>query len=314
MSVTKIDQANLGFVILAFCIAHVVPLDLLLFSYAILGPAHYLTEISWLHDRQYFTKRRFDYVPLVVLGLATMSLPYLGLDQAIGLGMTYIGLVTCFFLAITMAFVSNWRYRAPIAAVTIVAGLALVVFTPAVWFFILLANMVHLVIFTSVFILLGALRNNSGYAFATLGALIILGSTFFIPGFALLEPTEFSKSYGHVLIPVYSLFLEMIGAEGGNLHVDRVLGFVAFWHIYHNLNWFSKTGIIGWHQISHKRTIFLITAFLGYIGMYVIDYELGFKALVFLGFLHVVLELPLNGHSFVNTGRLIAGRVRPARA
>ncbi len=49
MSVTKIDQANLGFVILAFCIAHVVPLDLLLFSYAILGPAHYLTEISWLH-------------------------------------------------------------------------------------------------------------------------------------------------------------------------------------------------------------------------------------------------------------------------
>ena len=30
-----------------------------LFAYAFLGPLHYLTEISWLHDRQYFAKGKF---------------------------------------------------------------------------------------------------------------------------------------------------------------------------------------------------------------------------------------------------------------
>lgn len=36
--------------------AYVFPFELFLFSYAVLGPLHYLTEISWLHERNYFTE------------------------------------------------------------------------------------------------------------------------------------------------------------------------------------------------------------------------------------------------------------------
>jgi hypothetical protein len=31
-----------------------VPFELLLFSYAVLGPLYYLAEISWLHKKKYF--------------------------------------------------------------------------------------------------------------------------------------------------------------------------------------------------------------------------------------------------------------------
>lgn len=294
---------------LACLVAHAVPVEVLLFSYAIFGPAHYLTELSWLHDRQYFTKRRFDYVPIALLGLATI---FANDILRVDIGQAYIGLVVTFFLAITMAFVTDWRYRAPIAFGATALGLVLFMFTPAVWFFILLANMVHLVLFTSVFILLGALRNNSGYAFATLGALVIFSTTFFIPGLPSIPASDFAMSFGYDLAPAYQGFFSLIGVQADNPNIEKLLGFVAFWHIYHNLNWFSKTGVIRWHEISQARTVFLIAAYLGYIGLYAYDYTLGFRALIFLGFLHVVLEFPLNGLSFANTGRLLMGRLRSA--
>ena len=42
----------------AFAAAYLVPFELLLLSYVVLGPAHYFTEISWLHDRKYFLPHR----------------------------------------------------------------------------------------------------------------------------------------------------------------------------------------------------------------------------------------------------------------
>ena len=49
--------------------AFVFPFEVFLLSYAILGPLHYLTEISWLHKRNYFTNRKKDYVWLMVFGI-----------------------------------------------------------------------------------------------------------------------------------------------------------------------------------------------------------------------------------------------------
>ena len=50
----RADAVHLGLMLLALAIAYALPFELLLLSYAILGPVHYLTEISWLHDRRYF--------------------------------------------------------------------------------------------------------------------------------------------------------------------------------------------------------------------------------------------------------------------
>jgi hypothetical protein len=39
--------------LLASCLAIVIPFELVLLSYAVLGPAHYLTEISWLSGNNF---------------------------------------------------------------------------------------------------------------------------------------------------------------------------------------------------------------------------------------------------------------------
>ena len=48
------DTIHLGLMLAALGITYLVPFELLLLSYVVLGPAHYFTEISWLHDRKYF--------------------------------------------------------------------------------------------------------------------------------------------------------------------------------------------------------------------------------------------------------------------
>jgi hypothetical protein len=59
------DVAHLCLMLLGVGLTYLVPFELLLLSYVILGPAHYFTEISWLHDRKYFLPHRS-----VPLGLA----------------------------------------------------------------------------------------------------------------------------------------------------------------------------------------------------------------------------------------------------
>tara|TARA_B110000908_G_C10265915_1_gene463902 strand:+ start:5320 stop:6732 length:1413 start_codon:yes stop_codon:yes gene_type:complete len=49
--------------------AFLMPFETFLFAYAFLGPLHYLTEISWLHDKQYFTKGKYDFTFLLMIGV-----------------------------------------------------------------------------------------------------------------------------------------------------------------------------------------------------------------------------------------------------
>jgi hypothetical protein len=54
MTVKQLDILNIGLMALSCMAAFLVPFELFLFSYAVLGPLHYLTEIGWLHKRNYF--------------------------------------------------------------------------------------------------------------------------------------------------------------------------------------------------------------------------------------------------------------------
>jgi hypothetical protein len=66
---TKINYLNIGLMLISCVVAFYLPFDLFLFAYAVLGPAHYLTEISWLHERNYFTKGKKDYLWLCLLSV-----------------------------------------------------------------------------------------------------------------------------------------------------------------------------------------------------------------------------------------------------
>src|SRR6188768_2442551 len=62
----KEDYINIGLMLLSCVLAFFIPFELFLFSYAVLGPLHYLTEIGWLHKKNYFTKGKYDFIFLVV--------------------------------------------------------------------------------------------------------------------------------------------------------------------------------------------------------------------------------------------------------
>ncbi len=66
----RINYLNIGLMLISCVVALYIPFELFLFAYAVLGPAHYLTEIAWLHKRGYFTKGKHDY--LLLGGLAVL--------------------------------------------------------------------------------------------------------------------------------------------------------------------------------------------------------------------------------------------------
>jgi hypothetical protein len=67
----RADAVHLGLMLLALGLAYAVPFELLLLSYVILGPAHYTTEISWLHERKYFLPHRG--VALILAAVAILA-------------------------------------------------------------------------------------------------------------------------------------------------------------------------------------------------------------------------------------------------
>src|ERR1700761_8259544 len=81
ISANQLDRINYYNVLAMFvsaCLAMLIPFELVLLSYAILGPAHYLTELSWLNGRRFFTLKKYDYwiiIAVMIVGLA-FRLPY----------------------------------------------------------------------------------------------------------------------------------------------------------------------------------------------------------------------------------------------
>ena len=78
LTTAQINYLNGGLMFLSCLLAYFFPFELFLFSYAVLGPLHYLTEISWLHDRNYFIeakrvrRARRAWLILVMITLAVM--------------------------------------------------------------------------------------------------------------------------------------------------------------------------------------------------------------------------------------------------
>src|SRR5262245_15577659 len=137
------------------------PFQVFLFVYVVLGPAHYLTEISWLHDRAYFTKGKYDHVfPVAMSVLVTLCV----LDVVPGIPLTAATALTlvAFGAALVFALVQSARARA--FALSCVVGLSLLMASAPVVdsvFRIFLPTLIHVSIFTGAFILIGALRVRS---------------------------------------------------------------------------------------------------------------------------------------------------------
>ena len=279
----------------------ILPYEVFLFSYAILGPAHYLTQISWMHDRQYFTTGKYDWILLcaaVILAFAASST-----DRDIAF-FTLIGLGS----AVGMVFFKTIQKK-----VLLVFGLFLTAFLASrfsgveIFLSVLLPTVIHVFIFTGAFILLGALRSRSLSGLVSFA--VFLGCAIFpfvfrwgadqyeISPFGLDATAPFNKLQSFLVS-----FLDLNQSKQASVIVMR---FIAFAYTYHYLNWFSKTKVIGWNDISRDRLVLIVILYFCFIGLYLKSYILGYTAVLFLSVLHVFLEFPLNIRSFVDIGKTL---------
>jgi hypothetical protein len=292
-----LDGTHLVLMLAALVLAFALPFELVVFSYAVLGPAHYLTEISWLHEKSYFLPHRFLVVALL---LAT------ALMVALRGNFTATSFILICLLSVcgALAFTREWAWRAIVGGIGLIVGLALASYGPAAFFVtIMIPSLVHVSLFTFIFILVGYL--NSGSRFQMLLASVYVSSIALILIYppASAHSAEMAKLASRYFGGLSEALADVIGKE--RIPLDgRLSGLLSLVYTYHYLNWFIKVRVINWHKISKPRLAGIAGLSATATGLYLYDYSLGLKLLFSLSMLHVVLEFPLNAITF---RRLVAG-------
>ncbi len=334
----RLDLLNIGLMAVACAVAFVIPFELFLFSYAILGPLHYLTEISWLHDKKYYLPdRRFAGVLLLLTALITLVFfnftHQLGLRLPANAGayLAYTALV-----GTLVVMVGKTLYQ---RLVLIVSGLILLVAIRSGSYFplilaVFLPTLIHVYVFTGLFMLYGALKSRSRtglLAVVVLALCPVLLWALFPDGGTSRAVTAYgqdayvggARQVGFWSLnsnTLYSLFgiQPTPGADPMAFWLEEVfhsrtgillMRFIAFAYTYHYLNWFSKTRIIRWHNVPRARFVGVLALWGASIGLYVWSYSVGLQWLYFLSYLHVVLEFPLNHTSVVGIVALLRQRL-----
>lgn len=319
----RIDVLNVGLMLLSLVLACSLPFELFLFSYAILGPLHYLTEINWLRDRRFFIRQQkwiwAFVVVTVIIGLAEIlrteplkqySSGGLGLFARLGHAFRHYLVFWLFLLAVLLVFVRSkkWLIAAVCCAAVAVLVLKYVPFAVVIAA-VFLPTIVHVYFFTLLFMLHGSLGNRSLFGY---GAVVLL---MLIPAwiFWIAPDPQFSGISGYTRDSFAASNFQVL-SEHLNRVIDRgapptafdlfsgpalrIQVFIAFCYTYHYLNWFSKTTVIGWHKmLTRRKSMAILAAWALSISLYAYNYRLGFICLSFLSLLHVVLEFPLNVNS-----------------
>lgn len=337
VSPASVDRLNIALMLGALGLAFALPFELFLFAYAVLGPLHYLTEISWLQKRDFFATGRRDWAWLALLVLlAFLSTPFvLGENYVRALGpYGQLFAFLAFAIAGVLAFVKDALAR------HVLAGAILVVFLTAAnplargWFLFSLytTTILHVFLFTAAFMLFGALKARSRTGYVSVALLFACAAV------ALLAPagsgaavsTYVRESYGigfqglnHELARLFglgtaraadgsSVFTSTIDvfSSSGGVAIQRL---IAFAYTYHYLNWFSKTSIIGWHQVARWKLAGALVLWIASVALYAHSYELGARWLFALSYAHVLLEFPLNQRSFVGIAGELRARLAPGR-
>jgi hypothetical protein len=293
----RINYVNIALMLVSAALACVVPFELFLVSYAVLGPLHYLTQMSWLHDRGYFTTGRWDWIPLALLGVVALESMY-------GHWLGWLGSpFAAFGLGVVVAFVGNTAVKvATLVACILLTEPMRAIFPARVFFGVLLTTVVHVYAFTGLFILAGSLKSRSRSGYASFAVFIAcgLGLLFIRPE----TPLALSAYARQNLGPFEGLVVAMTHLVGDGTHADATVmaigRFLGFAYTYHYLNWFSKTGIIRWHEIGTARMASIGVLWAVSVSLYLYDYETGLAALFFLSIVHVFLEFPLDARTFVD--------------
>ncbi len=344
----SVEYVNIGLMVLALVVAAVVPFELFLISYAVLGPLHYLTEISWLHDRKFFTPRKADWAPLAVCGL----LATLGNDSVLGehgtrwldgiplgdsslyrvlhahyrdvmffaFGSALVFVVTrqttlrLFGLGVVGVCVFLFHAGAPMS----MAGLYDKLFG------VYLPTLIHVFIFTGAFILAGALKRNSMAGFLSFAVFLACGAVaIWLPN---LSGTPRHGGARGLLAGIPGAFPEQ--PERPPAAADGV----APWHECIYQRDCPAAGSLSRVRLHVPLSELVLQDFDHWVarraarppgghrrdlgcfhgGIYAVSYDLGLRWLFLLSLTHVLLEFPLNFKCFLEIGTALRRRLVPA--
>ena len=286
-------------------LACAVPIEMFLVAYAVLGPLHYLTQISWLKDRGFFTTGRHDWIPLALLAL-------LSLDAVWTRWVPWSGAA---FVALAGGCVAAFA-RGTLAKLLVLAAAAALAGRVHAWgpaellFAGLLPTVIHVYVFTGLFLVAGSLKARSPTGWAAVAVFVACGA-----GLALVRPEAGRPSDWALarLQPFDGLLHAVTRLTGDGPDALMATGrFLAFAYTYHYLNWFSKTRVIGWHAVSRARAVLIVAAWLASVGLYAWDFRTGILVLFVLSMAHAFLEFPLDARTAVAVARGLAGRAAPA--
>jgi len=312
---------NIGFIIISFFLAFKLPFELFIFSYVVLGPLHYLTELNWLNKRDFFVVDRKWVWLFIFLCLLTsiplfLSLPVANFIKP-GAFINYLLrlinfshnqlILFMFLFAIGLVYINKRQYLLLYFLSCVVTAFILKKY---VSFYVIAAGIflptiIHVYLFTLLFMIQGALHTKSwqgilGVILLIFGPIIILNSNinptdYIISGYA---KTSYLTSKISILNSYVARGLHL--SSNDKFYLFSAIGikvqiFIAFGYTYHYLNWFSKTTVIGWGKaMSAKKFVVTIIIWCASVGLYWYNYKTGFIALFFLSIVHVVLEFPLN--------------------
>ncbi|HYR27316.1 MAG TPA: hypothetical protein VEU30_02550, partial [Thermoanaerobaculia bacterium] len=186
MKSDSVERVNSALMAAACVAAFLAPFHVFLLAYAVLGPLHYLTEISWLHDRDYFAPRRGPrrwWLLLVGAAMAVLLYGYVSNDllQRPVSPTLEIGMVYLVFASAALLLYVRHPVNAAVLVLMVVAALAM--FSDARGYALLayfIVTIVHVLVFTAAFVLHGALRRKSGAALVSLGVFIACVASFFL--------------------------------------------------------------------------------------------------------------------------------------
>jgi hypothetical protein len=310
MKVATIDGVNALLIVIAAGAAFLFPFEVFLFSYAFFGPLHYLTEISWLEKRNFFlTNKNFIWF-LVLIGcfLFMMQLGFVSFTSSL----TVAALLVAAAFSTTLFYIRPWTTYQRILIIALILTTLLCTYFLSSWaifFAILLPTIIHVSIFTLLFMWQGAQRSTSVFGYMNVALYFVATSVLLlvtIQGNAYSLSTyitEAYRSFEGVNLEIMNLL--NIGSENIQWSIYEsaaglsIMRFIAFAYTYHYLNWFSKIHVINWHKVPPKKMYFIVLMWLSAIALYLINYQIGLFVLFFLSLMHVLLEFPLNHQSIL---------------
>lgn len=288
-------------------LAYLIPFELFIVTYAILGPLHYLTEIPWLNRKGYFVESSKSTWWFWILAIAATAVSLMHVVYGFAI-VSFIAFGSALVMVITPHMVKR---AAGIAAVIALSPVVTLMTFTEFLFGLYLTTLIHVLLFTWLFMLLGSLKERKLSGFVSVAVLTLCTLSFlfvpqtangykFAPYFA-----QSAQAFGYIERRLSSLL-------GWNANYDNFVAamrLVAFAYTYHYLNWFSKTKVIQWHKLSKRGIATVGVLYVLAMATYAYDFKIGLNVLLFLSVAHVYLEFPLNWRSFKH----IAGEISSMR-